>query len=86
MTEHKAFKILGRRRLSKKYYFWETPKELAELSKCDIYRFDTFIGFGRWVNDNEPYVVIAQKGELTYLEKDVFKRIYEIFKGEELKK
>ena len=91
IKEHEAKRILiSKDDLSLKSWEWEVPINLKDISKCDCYRFDTFIGVGRWnankEKDKNKYICIAQKGNLIYLNKWLIKILYNSLKDDSPKK
>jgi hypothetical protein len=85
LQEGKAKRILNSKvDLSLKNYNWDVPRDLIELSKNDNYRFDTFIGLGRWIHTNPKYttkfICITKKGEVIYLEPRIIEIMYNSIK------
>jgi len=58
--------------LSKKIYDWDVPSDLLELAK----RYKkTFVGIGHWEGSNEKFVCIATPNTITYISKELFRKI-----------
>lgn len=84
LEEDKAKRLINNGKdLSIKSWKWDVPYDLQKLSKVDCYRFDTFIGLGRWnvsKSKGSKFIVIAKRGELIYLEPEIIKVLYNSIK------
>ena len=78
---NKAKRIVNNdKNLSKKDFIWNVPKDLIKLSTKDKFEFRTFIGIGRWDNNNKPFACVVKEGKIIYLEKEIVEILYNSIK------
>jgi hypothetical protein len=84
LEEGKARRLItknGKPDVSMRTWNCDVPFDLQQISSLDINRFHTFVCLMRWNADKKEnatlFIVIAQKGELIYLEP----RIVDILNG-----